>query len=56
VLVDIELMSVPHAAEALRLNVNTAYDRLRAARTQFQRALLRARAARGFSNKEPSHD
>jgi RNA polymerase sigma-70 factor (ECF subfamily) len=47
VLVDIEQLTVPHAAEALRLNVNTAYDRLRSARAQFQRVLVRVRATRG---------
>ena len=45
VLVDVEQMAVPQAAEALQLNLNTAYWRLRAARKQFERALSRVRAA-----------
>jgi len=43
VMVDIEQLSVPEAAEALGVNVNTAYWRLRAARKEFDRALLRLR-------------
>jgi RNA polymerase sigma-70 factor (ECF subfamily) len=39
VMVDIEEMSVPEAAQALGVNVNTAYWRLRAARQEFQKAL-----------------
>jgi RNA polymerase sigma-70 factor (ECF subfamily) len=48
-LVDVELMSVPEAAEALQLNLNTAYSRVRVARASFARALARLRAveARG---------
>jgi RNA polymerase sigma-70 factor (ECF subfamily) len=41
VLVDIEQLSVPEAAGALALNLNTAYARLRAARVEFARALKR---------------
>lgn len=44
VLVEIENMSVPEAAEALRLNVNTAYGRLRSARVEFEKAVARLRA------------
>ncbi len=44
VMVDIESMSVPQAAEALQLNLNTAYGRLRTARADFQAALKRVRA------------
>jgi RNA polymerase sigma-70 factor (ECF subfamily) len=44
VLIDVEQLSVPQAAEALAINVNTAYWRLRAARKQFERALARVRA------------
>lgn len=44
VMVDIEELSVPEAAEALGVNVNTAYWRLRAARADFERALVRAKA------------
>jgi len=38
-LVEIEEMTVPEAAEALGLNINTCYSRLRAARARFERAL-----------------
>jgi RNA polymerase sigma-70 factor (ECF subfamily) len=44
VLVDIEQLSVPQAADALGLNLNTAYARLRAARVELARALKRLRA------------
>jgi RNA polymerase sigma-70 factor (ECF subfamily) len=44
VLVDVENMTVPAAAEALGLNVNTAYARLRSARADFQRAVAKLRA------------
>jgi RNA polymerase sigma-70 factor (ECF subfamily) len=44
VMVDIEQLSVPEAAEALGVNVNTAYWRLRAARMEFARALSRSSA------------
>jgi RNA polymerase sigma-70 factor (ECF subfamily) len=43
VMVDMEQLSVPEAAEALGVNVNTAYWRLRAARKEFDRALARMR-------------
>jgi len=45
VLVDVEQMAVPQAAEALGVNLNTAYWRLRSARKQFERALARVKAA-----------
>lgn len=38
-LADIEGMKVPEIAEAMGINLNTAYSRLRATREQFQRAL-----------------
>jgi RNA polymerase sigma-70 factor, ECF subfamily len=44
-LVDVEQLTVPQAAEALRVNVNTAYWRLREARLEFRKALARAGAA-----------
>ncbi len=44
VMVDIEGFTVPEAAEALGVNVNTAYWRLRVGRTDFERALTRRRA------------
>jgi len=43
VMVDIEGFTVPEAAEALGVNVNTAYWRLRAGRAEFERALTRVR-------------
>ena len=51
-LADIEGMKVPEIAEALGLNLNTAYSRLRATRELFQRALAerdgpRARSVAG---------
>jgi len=45
VLVDVEQLSVPQAAEALSVNLNTAYWRLRTARTQLRKALVRIKAA-----------
>ena len=45
VLVDVEQLSVPQAAEALGANLNTTYWRLRAARRQFQRAVDRLQIA-----------
>jgi RNA polymerase sigma-70 factor (ECF subfamily) len=45
VLVELEQFSVPQAAEALGVNVNTAYWRLSAARRSFQAAVERLRAA-----------
>ena len=49
VLVELEEMSMPEVSEAIGINLNTAYTRLRAARKQFEEALVRhrARAARG---------
>ena len=41
VLVEIEQMTVPDAAAALAINVNTAYSRLRLARRRFQEAAAR---------------
>ena len=43
-MVDMESMSVPQAAETLQLNLNTAYGRLRTARAEFQAVLKRLRA------------
>jgi RNA polymerase sigma-70 factor, ECF subfamily len=50
VMVDIESMSVPQAAEALQVNLNTAYGRLRNARADFQRVLKRLRAQERSDN------
>jgi RNA polymerase sigma-70 factor (ECF subfamily) len=44
VLVDLEGMSVPEAADAVCCNLNTAYSRLRTARQQMQEGLERHRA------------
>ncbi len=44
ILVELEQMTVPEAASALGLNLNTAYARLRAARQDFEAALARHRA------------
>jgi len=48
ILAELEEMTMPAIAEALDLNVNTAYARLRAARREFEKALTRlhARTAR----------
>jgi RNA polymerase sigma-70 factor, ECF subfamily len=46
VMVDIEGFTVPEAAEALGVNVNTAYWRLRVGRADFERALTHARLCR----------
>ncbi len=43
ILVELEEMTVVEAAEALSINVNTAYSRLRAARTAFEEGLVRLR-------------
>ena len=47
VLVDVEQCSVPQAAEALEINLNTAYWRLRQGRIEFQRALTRLKGKNG---------
>jgi RNA polymerase sigma-70 factor (ECF subfamily) len=52
VLVDVEQLSVPQAAEALGVNLNTAYWRLRAARKLIEKALTRIRAAENRGNRE----
>lgn len=44
ILVDLEELSVPEAAEALGVNLNTLYSRVRAARQDLKSALTRARA------------
>jgi RNA polymerase sigma-70 factor (ECF subfamily) len=45
-LVELEELSVPEAAEAIGIPVNTAYSRLRAARQAFEAALARHAARR----------
>jgi RNA polymerase sigma-70 factor (ECF subfamily) len=44
VLAELEQMSAPDIAEALGVNVNTVYARLRAARRQFEQAIAREHA------------
>ncbi len=44
VLAEVEQMSVPEIAQAIDVNVNTAYARLRAARKEFEEAVQRHRA------------
>lgn len=44
VMADLEQMAMPDIADALGINVNTAYARLRAARQDFEQALARHRA------------
>jgi RNA polymerase sigma-70 factor (ECF subfamily) len=44
ILVDLEELSVPEAAEALSVNLNTLYSRVRAARQDLKSALSRLRA------------
>ena len=44
VLAELEQMTVPEIAEAVDANVNTVYSRLRAARRDFDQAVLRHRA------------
>ncbi|MBX3259978.1 MAG: sigma-70 family RNA polymerase sigma factor [Labilithrix sp.] len=44
VLVELEGMTVPEAAEAAQINLNTAYARLRAARAEFATAVARFQA------------
>ena len=44
VLSELEQLSIPDAAEALSVNVNTAYARLRAAKQIFESAVSRLRA------------
>ncbi|MBN9162669.1 MAG: RNA polymerase sigma factor, partial [Myxococcales bacterium] len=44
ILVELEGMSVPEAAEAVQTNLNTAYARLRAARAEFAAAVARFQA------------
>lgn len=44
ILVELEEMTVPEAAEAAQINLNTAYARLRAARSEFASAVARFQA------------
>ena len=47
VLAELEQMSAPEIAEALEMNLNTVYSRLRVARQEFDEALARHRARDG---------
>jgi RNA polymerase sigma-70 factor (ECF subfamily) len=51
VLAELEQMSVPEIAQAIEINVNTAYARLRAARKDFEEAVQRHRAKDGWRNR-----
>lgn len=48
VLSELEQMSVPEIAEAVGINLNTAYSRLRAARQEFEQGVARLRARDGW--------
>ncbi len=53
VLADLEQLPLPEVSEALGINLNTAYSRLRAARREFEAALARHRAReRGVQGME----
>jgi RNA polymerase sigma-70 factor, ECF subfamily len=54
ILVDLEQMSVPEAADALGANLNTMYSRVRAARDELASALGRRRAE--TKRREPWND
>jgi len=47
VLHDVEGYSAPEVADALQIPLNTAYSRLRIAREQFEKAMMRLRARQG---------
>jgi RNA polymerase sigma-70 factor (ECF subfamily) len=51
VLSEIEELTAPEIAAALSVNINTVYWRLRTARKEFERALLRHRARRTAAEK-----
>jgi RNA polymerase sigma-70 factor (ECF subfamily) len=44
VLAELEEMSVPDIADAVGANVNTVYSRLRAARADFEKSVVRVHA------------
>ena len=48
VMSDLEGMTAPEIAEALELNVNTVYARIRAGRRAFEKALVRLRRKEGW--------
>ena len=47
VLAELEQMTVPEIADAISVNLNTVYSRLRAARQAFDQAVTRRLAAQG---------
>jgi RNA polymerase sigma-70 factor (ECF subfamily) len=48
ILAELEQMTVPEIADALAVNLNTVYSRLRAARQEFEQAVARHRARDGW--------
>lgn len=50
-LIEVEQLTVPEAAEALEVNLNTAYWRLRSARRAVQQSLTRLRAKEHFDEQ-----
>jgi RNA polymerase sigma-70 factor (ECF subfamily) len=48
VLAELEQMTAPEIAEALSVNLNTVYARLRAARREVEQAALREQARDGW--------
>jgi RNA polymerase sigma-70 factor (ECF subfamily) len=52
ILAELEQMTAPEIAEALEINVNTVYSRLRAARSAFERAVKR-RGKRASKTRRP---
>jgi RNA polymerase sigma-70 factor (ECF subfamily) len=55
ILVDVEQLSVVEAADALEINLNTAYSRLRAARAEFSESLERYRAKERRTSRVGGH-
>lgn len=53
VLAELEQMPVPEISEALGINLNTAYSRLRAARQDFEQGVARIRARDGWRLASP---
>jgi RNA polymerase sigma-70 factor (ECF subfamily) len=51
VLAELEQCTVPEVAEALGVNVNTVYARVRAARRELEQALARLRAQQGWRQR-----
>ncbi len=55
-LIEVEQLTVPEAAEALDVNLNTAYWRLRSARRAFQQSLNRLRAKEHFDERSATKE